>query len=603
MISAGNGSTIGGGLPPVVADGLTGAGVDETAVVCEPGADEAHPVSDGATVSEFKFLLSGRRRLFLVPRPIPEHSSALLYHDPRASIWIMRLELPRFREPLFLGGNDGELFLELLDHGTVFRAGVLVTGLEVVDTTDLRLEVEGDKGRLFRVEGSADTLIAGALALVRQDDLGRILKEPRFYQIGRLTRTLEQRYSDGDPDAILAYAKTAEYPDMLSRIAPDKMEALGHAARENDRALFALCIFADKYHSNASRVLGQLGNRRLEPVARRSKSAVHVLWERAKEGNREALGIMGRLAVDVEHALIMLLNLYSVWGLKGVDEILHRMPIERMETSPHQLDLFVKAGHPSAGERLAAMSPQRYVDEARKNTWARDVINCNPVYQLGVMVRYGNAQALEGLLELYAEGHLPAREMVNELMHKGVIEIGIIQRVDLTRLAEKAVTNPRIVIAIDGFRRDGHVAAETILRDLEPIDELARSASSEYEAVVALSILDRAGNFRVRPRINNVSIEKWRKEYNYRGHAKIEGREARDAMAILAGLGHEGAARHEGIEMPRRAMRTLAAAQAVAQLRKEGVEVEVVGTGSPLEPLAAPQVPADSGDGSKKPSN
>jgi hypothetical protein len=362
-------------------------------------------------------------------------------------------------------------------------------------------------------------------------------------------------------------------------ISDEGMNSLVEKAREDMRAFLALCASAYHYNRASKEALSQFESNRLLEGARYYDAPARILWERAKSGNSDALEALRILAMDSDVGIRLLTNLHAVWHIADTRNALLTIPIEGRELNPSILKIFAGAGHADARRLLMNYQTEKLTLEARRDRWIQDVINSPAIAGLGILIRYGNRMALDNLFRLYEEGNLAARAMFNMLIDEGVINrSSVIGNVNLDSLESDAAENPRAVIALFQFHQDGHPHALRILRNIKSIDHLVKMAGESYDAVCAITILYRAGDHRVSQQINIVPITKWETEYSWRGHAKMEGREARHAMSMLASLGNKAAARHKGIALPQSHGATIAMIEALA---KDGDNIQILIAGHP----------------------
>ncbi len=524
------------------------------------------------------------------------YPQAQVYCSQDTSACFMNMGLNgRGPESLYFAGTGNGRFYELMETGISTRGTTRLVSLEALGVGPLQFELEDGTGALYDAGGA---LIAGALGRIDPKDGLAIIQEAdlRLKQAKKKARTigsasspfvlmdkptLREKACQGDPNAIMALFNRPSYRWSGIDISkfPDIPEAmlgeLGKMAMHDDRSYFAICALATVYNCIALSFLrNETDHRRLALGAQFYQAPLDRLWGLAKEGDAVALATIHGLAlVHGGEAVQSLLNLFSVWKVPGAGAALQTLPIEGRGFIPTSLKIFADAGHPDATRLLRDEPVASYVAGAAKNNCATIVLQCPEVRDLVVLADSGNSGAVTGLLELFAAGHMPAREAVRQFQKSGHPGFGpeVIARIDLSSLAARAATEPRVVIALyNFFTEHDRFEASVILKNL-PVGHLLELAATHYDAIGAIYFLDQIGNGKIREGIHEVNIEQWRRDYNCGGHAKREGFEARDAMRILAELGHEEACRHERIAIPKRAARALATLEVVAAMQDTDV--------------------------------
>lgn len=523
-----------------------------------------------------------------------------VYHDTSVPIWIAHHGHDYPGQSMYFMSSDGERFHELIQTGvdraisprvisfektTVIlqqgRARYLFARRRRIETNRYRLELGDGEHRFFEETDVGEVLLSGALSLLGDEEALRILEQASYSIYNR--QRMADRGRLGGLRLVLACGigkRWGEY--ALHSLNEGEAADVVEGASDDERRIAALCILGESSkHGDLGKVLVQFETSRLAPAARYYKEPMHILWQRAKDGDAEALEAIRLLALDYDEAVRKLLSLYCSRKVAGAREALLTVPIEGRAFYTWMFKDFDDAGHPDAKRILKEMDPKGFIDQVVRQRWVRDIANCSGLNDLGTLVRYGNQGALEGLLNLHADGHYAARLMLKRLVDEEFISKGVLKAVDLTPLEMRAHEDPMAVIALHNLHEDGHPDALKVLEELEPVDGLLAKASTNYNAIGAIYYLDAAGNAAVREGINSVSIEQWRERYNWRGQGKLDAWEARDAMSILARLGNEEACRHEGVAVPRRAMAALKTLQAVEELRAQGHDVKVVASAAP----------------------
>ncbi len=513
----------------------------------------------------------------LSERSLVAEPEAEVYQDESAPLWIVQQGADDSGRSLYFVSDDGNCFHELMETGVKRTDCADITNLEAVGACGFRFEKGPATSSLFQETDAGDVLISGGLARVEPELARELLTRGAFHMIG--ASLLLKRIQSGDANAILNYNASRNLRGGPSygrlQVSDEGLAALIQKSKEDERPLLALCVLAAHYCEPAREALSHYDAARLVDAARYYEAPRRILWERAKKGSEVALQALASAAAQSNSAVADLINLHLVWKVAGVPQSLRAVPIAARDLNPSVLQVFADVGHADAHRLLQDYDPAQYVDAARQNTWAYDVGNCPPVSELGALVRHDNQRAIDGLFGLYAEGHLVAREMIRKLIDEGTLGRSIVTCVDMEPLRSRAPQEPRVVIALSRFHDDGHPQALEMLAGLAPVDGLIDLASTNYDAVVALSLLDRSGNPGIRERIKAVSIEKWQKDYSLRGHSALDGREAREAMSILASLGNAAAREHEGFALPQRRAAALGALLVAAELARE-MPVEVV---------------------------
>ncbi len=508
-----------------------------------------------------------RVQLPLVPLP-------MIYRNPAASLWLVHAGVDLPGRSSYFVSDDGKRFRELMEIANRRTDSAHIIGLEEFRVGKFRFEREGERARFVQESDAGEKLIAGALVLLGAEAVKRTIKRGDFHLItGSLVR---ERSLKGDISAILNEESSRRLRGSTISVSPiggNEVRAIAKAALTDERAFAALAVLAERYNEDALDVLRKFPVERIAVAARHYEGPRHILWERAKEKDVVALEALTTLAMDTDEAIDWLINLYTVWKVPRVAEALSTIRLGGRDLGPGGLQVFADAGHPDAKRLLTGYDPKRLIAQARENTWAYDLMNCPPVRELGILVRHGDQKALDGLIALYREGHLVAREMVKTLIEEKVLRASVIPVIDLRGLKRKAIRDPRAVIALHRFHKDGHPRALEALRSLPSVDRLIELASESYDAVFALLFLHDAGDPRIRGGIDRVSTAKWESEYNLSGHSKVEGREARQAMSILASLGNEAATSYEGVVVPQRFARTVATLRVLSEIEHEGVKV------------------------------
>jgi len=513
------------------------------------------------------------------PIQMPLQPASSVFYSPASSLWMAQIGTDWHGQSIYFTSNDGKTFRELMETNRQTGPAHIVE-LEATNVGKFYFRKEAREAALSHKTDTAELLVAGAMSRLETKRAEEILIGGAFYLIDR--NFLFDRMRTGDVNAILNYHRSQKFRGFhwnAPDISDEGMNSLVEKAREDMRAFLALCASACHYNRASKEALSQFESNRLLEGARYYDAPARILWERAKSGNSDALEALRILAMDSDVGIRLLTNLHAVWHIADTRNALLTIPIEGRELNPSILKIFAGAGHADARRLLMNYQTEKLTLEARRDRWIQDVINSPAIAGLGILIRYGNRMALDNLFRLYEEGNLAARAMFNMLIDEGVINrSSVIGNVNLDSLESDAAENPRAVIALFQFHQDGHPHALRILRNIKSIDHLVKMAGESYDAVCAITILYRAGDHRVSQQINIVPITKWETEYSWRGHAKMEGREARHAMSMLASLGNKAAARHKGIALPQSHGATIAMIEALA---KDGDNIQILIAGHP----------------------
>ncbi len=529
---------------------------------------------------------------------LPGGLPTTVYHDPAKELWIVQRGVDYPGRSIYFVSEGGRDFFEHMETESCESDGARMVRMErlnvhprhhwfseslwramkrqpPVDLRKKRFVRTGERASLFEEVEGKEVRKSDSLALVALEDVMGVLGEGRYHEFN--AHVLRERIAAGDLNAVLAYGLVYRSTGYARIDFPEEHlpEVVERAGREG-RALAALCILAGMDDAAASDALHEYGDGWLASAARYYAMPLQILWQRARDGGPEALEAIRALAFDLDNALDYLVELSGFWNAKGAAGALRTVPIEGRRLGPGALKAFAEAGHPDAEGLLRRYDPTPYIDMANRHRHALEISRCDGLSDLGILVRHDNRRALEGLLSLHADGHFAARLMLKKLVEEGFLAGGVLKVVDPAPLAERAGEDPMAVMALYHLHEDGHPGALEILRGLAPVDGLLRLASNDYDAVGAIYFLDKAGNPGISQGIDSVSIEQWKERYHWRGQARIDGREAREVMAILAGLGHEAACRHERVAVPGRAVAAMATQGAVAELRRQGYDVETI---------------------------
>lgn len=483
----------------------------------------------------------------LLPPVSPAKTS--IAYDPDASLWILQQGSPAIGQSHYFASHDGKDFRELLEVEFRATADMRSIGFEAIGFGRLRLEQSQERAKLLMETDAGEIVLAAALKPLDRVAAQDLLLKGAYYLIQ--DQILYDRIEQGDANAILNYDRTCLLrfgsPKEVTRKA---MNALIQQARDDDRAFRALCaltgsnfVFGEMRATakKANEALEEYESDRFADAACDIDGARRILWQRIRVGDSEADRVLAQAAARVEGALDDLLLQFSRSEKSLGAWVLRAFPIAEQSLTPSRLALFEHIGHEKAVQLLQTMDPEPYVTGARANRWANDIQNCPEVAELGILAHFGNQKAREGLLELYASGHLPSREIILMLIALRDLPRSTVTEVPLAPLALKALTDPRAVRALSYFSEDGHPDALKLLSELHPIQALVEQATTDCDAVRALSLLDRAGNALVRTIVNQVSIEKWSRDIAWKGEETLEKFEGQEAMRLLAELGNQAA--------------------------------------------------------------
>lgn len=522
------------------------------------------------------------------PSPLIGKLPTAIYADSAASIWLAHIGIDRPGKSVYLASNDGRDFSQLLETGNRIDGETRTTLLEGIGAGSYRLERGAQGARLFLTEDAGEILLAGALTLVEPQQSEEIIAKGCLHPIER--EVLFDLIKSGNIDAILNYGGICHCfyfilnPSISMRDnfdALDICDKISSQTNNDARGLTALSILADNGLHTAKKNLERIDDEHLASVAAQYESPLYILWARAKDGDTRALAVLGDLAITSEDAFRKILNLNVVWKTPGSAEILCSLPINSRKLLPWQLKALIKAGHANARDLLMNYNSSELVTEAKHKYSIEHLKYCEPMAELEILVRQRHPTAIDGLLELYADGNSIARDMIAKLTKELVLHPGLVMSIDLERFKDRLNHEPEAVLAVHRFHEDGHPNAAEMLRSVGDVQELLLQASEYYLAVCAIYALDRAGNRLIREGIDIVAIDKWKEEYNWRGHAKQEGREARDAMYMLAKLGNALACQHERVAIPIRAVKALNTLTEVSRLAKQEGAIVIVEDGQP----------------------
>jgi|GEM_PF-5842893 len=529
---------------------------------------------------------------------LPRFTSAV-YHDPIAPLWIVEHGAGRPGRSVYFASRDGQCFQELIEVGCGVEGArrttelkrfsisarrnslaYLMGGRDPLHIREYRFEREEGGGRLDRREGEGWDLESGALVRLSAEAAAELMRGAAYvvYNRNELRRHELVDFLSG----FLAYENARIWNNGWFeswRLERDEVAKVIDGAEVDARSFAALCFLASNYDSAAQDELERYPTEKLADAGLQMAGPRKVVLQRAKAGDLQALEALRVAALTSKDAL------YDLMRVEGAGEALRSVPIERRRLPVWMLHCLDEKGHPDVARILMSRDAAPYVRDADRFRGSHEIVNCKPVGDLGTMVRYGNQAALDGLYRLYGDGHLMARLMLRELIDEGVLAKSVLEgNVDIKPLAARASEDALAVIALYKFHNDGHPDALQVLRELAPLQGLLEMAGASYNAVGALYCLDEVGNVRVREGINSVSIERWRERYYWRGHGKLDAMDARGSMHYLALLGHEEAARFEGMEIPKRAAAAKKVLEFASELAEEGRDVKIVFS-SPAEPV------------------